>query len=244
MPDAFSSWWETYKPVRNHLDGNPGGPSMEFADNPELSGARMFETYGPELKFVMDQVSKDASSGKGTHVWTVLDCDGHQIIASGYHLVNRMGYFITEEAFDGDFMEIDMDEGMEERYAVMVNDDDAYPADFENEDDAKVAAMHLQLAGDGDESDSVRIEYRRYEDGICDVVDDGEEFEFHAMFDEFASDIFPITDWESDVRKGDTKLGYPEWVRHNVTTRFKDADGPIQAAIKEAEAGNNRISKP
>lgn len=35
-------------------------------------------------------------------VWTELDCDGAQIIVSGYHYVNREAYYICEVPFDKD----------------------------------------------------------------------------------------------------------------------------------------------
>ena len=34
------------------------------------------------------------------HTWTVLDCDGVQIISSGIHFVNRMGYYFTKHPHD------------------------------------------------------------------------------------------------------------------------------------------------
>ena len=33
-------------------------------------------------------------------VWTILDCDGKLYYSSGYHFVNRLGYFITEETIE------------------------------------------------------------------------------------------------------------------------------------------------
>lgn len=73
-----NTFWEKYKPIKNHLD-----------DNASFDGC-MFETYGPELDFVRTKVSDNS-------VWTLLDCDGHLVISSGYHFVNRMGYFVTEK---------------------------------------------------------------------------------------------------------------------------------------------------
>jgi hypothetical protein len=33
---------------------------------------------------------------------------------------------------------------------------------------------------------------------------------------EKAKDLFPYTDWQYDVANGDTKLGYDDWVLHNL----------------------------
>jgi hypothetical protein len=30
--------------------------------------------------------------------------------------------------------------------------------------------------------------------------------------------LFPLEDWQEDVRLGDTKLGYKDWVKHNMET--------------------------
>lgn len=48
----------------------------------------MYETYGDELEFVRTQPD--------THVWTFLQADDKHYVVSGYHLVNRLGYFVTE----------------------------------------------------------------------------------------------------------------------------------------------------
>jgi hypothetical protein len=50
----------------------------------------MYETYDEELDYVKEIYSKDPG-----RIWTYVDCDGELIIVSGYHHVNRMGYFVT-----------------------------------------------------------------------------------------------------------------------------------------------------
>lgn len=50
----------------------------------------LFETFGAELNFVRNQPEN--------RVWTLVDDDeGNPTIVSGFHLVNRIGYFVTEE---------------------------------------------------------------------------------------------------------------------------------------------------
>lgn len=66
---GWDQWAEKYKPV---------GPE----------DSQMFETYGADLQTVL-----------GTHhryIWTWMQGDHSDIICAGYHLVNRLGYYITE----------------------------------------------------------------------------------------------------------------------------------------------------
>ena len=69
-----SDWLEIYKPIRNHLDKDTNGT--------------MFETYGSELQFVKSNI-------KNNNVWTLFD---DNTICSGYWIVNRLGYYVTEES--------------------------------------------------------------------------------------------------------------------------------------------------
>jgi hypothetical protein len=73
----LDTWFDTYKPIKNHLD-----------ENSSFDG-HMFETYGDEVEFVKAQDENriwmygDGDDGEG-HIW------------NGWHIVNRIGYFITE----------------------------------------------------------------------------------------------------------------------------------------------------
>ncbi len=71
------NFWEVFKPEKNHLD-----------EDASYDGC-MFETYGKELEYVMSKTKEQ--------IWTILDGDTKTIIASGYHLVNRIGYLICEK---------------------------------------------------------------------------------------------------------------------------------------------------
>ena len=78
-------WFDTYKPIPNHLDEN-----ASFNDGEH---GYMFETYGDELEFVKAQDSN--------RIWTYCDGDdGGTYITEGYHVVNRIGYFITSVLYD------------------------------------------------------------------------------------------------------------------------------------------------
>ena len=82
MPNTFiemteEEWFNTYKPIENHLDTNSS------------FDGHMFETYGSEVAFVKSQ-SPDK-------IWMFGDGDdGGLYIWSGWGFVNRLGYFITE----------------------------------------------------------------------------------------------------------------------------------------------------
>lgn len=81
--------WETkYQPIKNHITG-------EDDDK--------FETYGEELDYV-----RSIADTEPRRVWTLVDGeDGNLYIVDGYHLVNRVNYFITKEPLEGDgYMEV------------------------------------------------------------------------------------------------------------------------------------------
>lgn len=75
-----------YRPVPNALDDNA---SFDFG-----AGGCLYETYGAELEHIRRQPE--------THVWTVIDGENGLVIASGFHLVNRLGYILTESPVNAD----------------------------------------------------------------------------------------------------------------------------------------------
>ncbi len=104
-------FFDHYKPVQNHL--NPDAPE---------SGC-MFETYGPELDFVQSQ--------EANKIWTIVEGDnGNNFYMAGYHLVNRIGYFVTE---------VPWQTGDEEIECEGVPDED-----FEAQVDAKLTEVRAQ----------------------------------------------------------------------------------------------------
>lgn len=93
MEMTYDDWWERYRPVKNHLDPNAG-----------FNGCA-FETFGKELA----EVLRVANSEPG-RVWTMVDGDDEQlVIGSGYHLVNRLAYFITEVPCTDDNVAVPVD---------------------------------------------------------------------------------------------------------------------------------------
>ena len=100
-------FFDTYKPIKNHLDSNASW------------GGCMFETYGEELEFVMAQ--------DPNHIWTIVDGEDDDVeITNGYHLVNRIGYFVSEVASPDDFVlvrdEDESDPSIEEMRDAIVED--------------------------------------------------------------------------------------------------------------------------
>lgn len=83
----FDEWYEKYKPIKNHLARD------EDRD--------YFETYDLELGYVLGIADTNPS-----RVWTYVDGDGGTYVVDGYHLVNRIYYFITEVPYEGDGLEV------------------------------------------------------------------------------------------------------------------------------------------
>tara|TARA_R110000868_G_scaffold286242_2_gene546685 strand:- start:930 stop:1277 length:348 start_codon:yes stop_codon:yes gene_type:complete len=88
----LTDWEDKYQPIKNHFSQKQEG---EFVED-------KFETYGEELDYVRSVYDKDPR-----RVWTLVDGDdGNLYIVDGYHLVNRINYFVTEVPFEGKFMEV------------------------------------------------------------------------------------------------------------------------------------------
>lgn len=74
---AVDAWEAEFKPVQN-----------PFSDDRGWNGL-MFETYGDDWGFVLKNMSN--------HVWTWVDSDEGTFLVTGFHYVNRIGYFVTEK---------------------------------------------------------------------------------------------------------------------------------------------------
>ena len=98
LDKALDEWEKTYRPIKNHIDPNAS-----------WSGT-MYETFGDEVDFVWKYDE--------THVWTWVDTDEGTFITAGFHLVNRIGYFITEEPWSQPDQEVQVD----------------YPTEWEDDD--------------------------------------------------------------------------------------------------------------
>lgn len=102
MKATWEEFVQVFQPVENHLDGNASHEG------------KMFETYGQELEFVRN------GGHAAEQIWTMLDVDGRAYLMSGYHHVNRMGYFVTKvPIWPGADIEIPLDDN-ESQSAVPV----------------------------------------------------------------------------------------------------------------------------
>lgn len=94
---TFEEWEAKYIPIKNWLS--------------KVKDEDKFETYGVELGFVIGVDYMDSRK-----VWTLVEGDsGNLWVTNGYHLVNRLNYFITTEPYEGEedievlYMEFDAD---------------------------------------------------------------------------------------------------------------------------------------
>ena len=80
--DQFNAWETKYQPIKNQFSQQQEG---EFVED-------KFETYGEELDYVLSIANSDPD-----RVWTLVEGDdGNLYVTNGYHLVNRLNYFITK----------------------------------------------------------------------------------------------------------------------------------------------------
>jgi hypothetical protein len=80
---TYDGWVNTFKPIKNSIS-KYGGIS--------------FETYGDEVEFVQ--------KADNNHIWTEVDGDSGCYIIAGYHYVNRIQYFITENPWEDEYTEV------------------------------------------------------------------------------------------------------------------------------------------
>ena len=73
----FDAFVEAYKPRQN-----------------DSEGWYLFETYGKDYEKVMKTHKRK--------IWTLVDTDKDPLVVAGWHFVNRLGYFITQEPWDSE----------------------------------------------------------------------------------------------------------------------------------------------
>ena len=87
---TYEDFLDKYEPVKNNID-----PNAAF-------DGYMFETYGNELTMLHAQPDN--------HIWTIIEGDNGLYLASGYHSVNRIGYFITLNPWEDENIEINLED--------------------------------------------------------------------------------------------------------------------------------------
>ena len=80
---TYDAWVKEFKPIKNSL--------VKY-------DSLTFETYGEEVEFVQKADNK--------YIWTEVDGDSGTYIVAGYHWVNRIHYYITENPWDDEFTEV------------------------------------------------------------------------------------------------------------------------------------------
>lgn len=90
MPNTYYELNVMFRDSGNYKDTGIVIVDAETYNN--IKGA-MFETFGEEVEYI--RAYHDQKK-----VWTLLEADGKQYISAGYHRVNRLGYFITEIAWE------------------------------------------------------------------------------------------------------------------------------------------------
>lgn len=85
-----------FKPQVNHILG---------AQNAPFNGW-MFETFGAELDYILSVANNPATAQR---VWTIIDGE-RMCYAAGYHIVNRLGYLVTEVPYDSIEQWVELDE--------------------------------------------------------------------------------------------------------------------------------------
>lgn len=78
-------FYNTYLPADNHL-----------SDSEAPFDGHMFETYGAEHSYILSHLEDEEKKRK---IWTIIDGEEPYMLyyISGYHLVNRLGFFITKK---------------------------------------------------------------------------------------------------------------------------------------------------
>jgi hypothetical protein len=76
-------WEDKYRPI-----SNTGGTYESWDGN-------LFETYGDDEETVITVARQTPR-----RVWTLVETHHGLVVTNGFHYVNRVGYFITEEEWE------------------------------------------------------------------------------------------------------------------------------------------------
>ena len=90
---------ERFTMLENHFYNDPNDCSFNGC---------LFETYGEERDFVNEAVINPM---KKKHLWTIMesDCGDKLYYVSGYHIVNRIGFFFTQEEVTEEHLTVEID---------------------------------------------------------------------------------------------------------------------------------------
>lgn len=91
VENNFEKFQELYEPEYNQIVLQQTNTNDYNIEDLASFGGIMYETYGEELEYVKSQ-PKDK-------IWTIIDDEDNLYIISGFHLVNRIGYVISQNSF-------------------------------------------------------------------------------------------------------------------------------------------------
>lgn len=86
-------FFTNYKPIINHIARANATDTIADNDIAPYAGT-MYETFGKEVEHIVMLANHPKTKNK---VWTIVDGDEDPIVIAGYHLVNRIGYIVTEK---------------------------------------------------------------------------------------------------------------------------------------------------
>lgn len=93
-----TDFYRKYTPQHNEILLTKYAPQLSSGDFKRddiapFAGC-MYETFGDELEFIKRQPAN--------RVWTILDAEGELYIVAGIHIVNRMGYLVTDKEWENE----------------------------------------------------------------------------------------------------------------------------------------------
>jgi len=88
---TVNDFFKKYNPQLNHFSSSPDDDNYTF------------EIFDEELEYVKKQNNKQ--------IWTTVNCENEEFwIIPGYHIVNRMNYYITEKEWEYENIQVNDNE--------------------------------------------------------------------------------------------------------------------------------------
>ena len=95
----YEEFEEKYKPIQNYYTSALGEKYYTF------------ETYGEELEYVESKDNKN--------IWTLIEGEEENTyVIPGFHIVNRIGFFVTENGWENENIEVNMNEMLTIQQAI------------------------------------------------------------------------------------------------------------------------------
>lgn len=98
---TLDKFFADYKPQINHIVRAKTNSDIADEDITSWSGC-MYETYGEELDYINSFFKHRNLFLHQRQIWTIIENDDDLVVQAGYHLVNRMGYIVTEKSWNNE----------------------------------------------------------------------------------------------------------------------------------------------